>query len=223
MAQTKNQSIAVLCDFDGTITHCEVMDRIYQNFASGDCDELAKLWMRGEISTPQEIQGCFATIHATRKEMEAALDTIPFDTGFPALLDYCRRQGYPLVIVSDGLQWYIEYILNLHGISVLTIYANQIEFKPSGFEISFPWYNPETPKRGASKPMIIRRYQNSGSRVVFIGDGLSDVEAVQIADKVYAKGRLLEYCRQNQLPVTGFTDMTDLLVNWQSDDNFGII
>jgi 2-hydroxy-3-keto-5-methylthiopentenyl-1-phosphate phosphatase len=222
MAQTKNHSIAVLCDFDGTITHFEVMDKIYQEFASGDCDELAKLWRRGEISTPQEIQGCWATIHATRQEIEAALDTIPFDTGFPAVLDYCRRQGYPLAILSDGLQWYIEYILNRHSITGLTVYANQIEFKPSGFELSFPWYNLETPRRGVSKPMIIQRYQNSGSRVVFIGDGLSDVEAVQIADKVYAKGRLLDYCYQNNLPVTGFADMTDLLTKWQSDADFGI-
>ncbi len=223
MAQTKNQSIAVLCDFDGTITYCEVMDVIYQNFASGNCDELAKLWMRGEISTPQEIQGCWATIHAARQEIEAVLDTIPFDMGFAALSNYCRHQGYPLAIVSDGLQWYIEYILKRQGISGLTIYANQIEFKPSGFEISFPWYNPETPRRGVSKPMIIQRYQKSGSRVVFIGDGLSDVEAVSIADKVYAKSRLLEYCRQNNLPVTGFIDMTDLLMKWQSHPGFGLI
>ncbi len=219
MAQTKKQPTTVLCDFDGTITHCEVIGEIYNKFASGNCEHLVNLWVRGEISTPEEIQGCFATIHATRQEMEAELNTIPVDAGFPALLDYCRNQGYQFAILSDGLQWYIEYILSKHGISGLTIYANQIEFKPSGFEISFPWYNPETPKRGASKPMIIQRYQNSGARVIFIGDGLSDREAVQVADSVYAKGRLLEYCRQNEFPVTGFTDLAELLKLWQSNNN----
>lgn len=215
MAQGKNKPITVLCDFDGTITFCEVIGEIYSKFASGNCDQLVKLWMRGKISTPEEIQGCFATIHASRQELEAQLDTIGIDASFPAFLNFCQNQGYQFAILSDGLQWYIEYVLNKHGISGLNIYANQIKFTASGFEISFPWYDPEMPKRGTSKPSIIKRYQNSGVFVVFIGDGLSDLEAVQFADRVYAKGRLLEHCRQNELPVTGFSDFADLLMKWE--------
>jgi len=182
MAQGNNQPITVLCDFDGTITFCEVIGVIYNKFASGNCDQLVKLWMRGEISTPEEIQGCFATIHANRQEMEAELNAIGIDGNFPAFLDFCHSQGYQFAILSDGLQWYIEYILNKHGISGLTIYANQIEFSSLGFKISFPWYDAAMPKRGTSKPTIIKHYQDSGGRVVFIGDGLSDLEAVQYDD-----------------------------------------
>lgn len=218
MSSTKKQPVAVLCDFDGTITHCEVIGEIYKKFASGDCDQLVKLWTRGEISTPEEIQGCFATIHATRQEMEAELLTLPIDQGFTKLLDYCRHQGYQLAILSDGLQWYIEFILNHHGISGLTIYANQIIFNDNGFEISFPWYDPKTPKRGTSKPMIIKHYHSLGCQVVFIGDGLSDLEAVQVANKIYAKGRLLEMCNNNNLPATGFSNLIDLVNLMQSNE-----
>lgn len=221
MAQSKNQPITVLCDFDGTITFCEVIGEIYKKFASGNCDQLVKLWTRGEISTPEEIQGCFATIHASRQELEAELEAISIDASFPAFLGFCRAQGYQFAILSDGLQWYIEYVLYKHGISGLTIYANQIQFTSTGFEISFPWYDPATPKRGASKPSIIKRYQNLGAHVIFIGDGLSDLEAAQFANHVYAKGRLLEYCRRNELPATGFTNFAELLTKWQSDIPLG--
>ena len=216
MAQNNTQFEAVLCDFDGTITSCEVIGKIYKKFACGNCEQLVKMWIQGEISTPEEIQGCFATIHATQQEMESELCSISIDANFPAFLDFCRKQNYPFAILSDGLQWYIDFILNLHGISGVTVYANQIHFKPTGFEFSFPWYDPNTPKRGTSKPLIIERYQNMGYQVTFIGDGLSDVEAVHFADKVYAKGKLLEICRSQNLPVIGFSDFADLLNIWQS-------
>jgi 2-hydroxy-3-keto-5-methylthiopentenyl-1-phosphate phosphatase len=50
--------------------------------------------------------------------------------------------------------------------------------------------------------------------VVFIGDGLSDLEAVHVADQVYARDELLEYCREEGIPATGFTDMEDLIQKW---------
>lgn len=215
MPQLKNRSITVLCDFDGTITFCEVIGVIYEKFASGNWEQLVNMWMRGEISTPEEIQGCFATITATQRQLEAELDKIDIDESFVPFLNFCRAQGYQFAILSDGLQWYIEYIFNKHDISGLTIYANQIKFNPQGFEFSFPWYDPSTPKRGTSKPALIKRYQNTGSYVIFIGDGFSDLEAVQYADCVYAKGRLLAHCLQNEIPVIGFNDFSDLLMKWQ--------
>ena len=175
MSAAPASSVAVLCDFDGTITTGEVLDILYRQFAGADCRELVQLWLRGEISTPQEVQGCFATMTATRSEMEVALNIVQVDPAFRAFVDFCRGRHYRFAVLSDGLQWYIQYILGRHGISALTIYANQIEFLPDGIRISFPWYSPETPLRGTSKPAIIRRYQKEGSQVVFIGEGPSDV------------------------------------------------
>ena len=43
--------------------------------------------------------------------------------------------------------------------------------------------------------------------MVFIGDGLSDLEAVHVADQVYARDELLEYCQEKDIPAIGFTSM----------------
>ena len=215
MTLVQGQPVAVLCDFDGTATPGEVIGLIYSRFASGNCDQFVQQWLRGEISTPDELRGCFASIHATREEIEAEIASTPLDPGFPTLVELCRQQGYLFAILSDGLHWYIDYILGQYGLSNLTVYANEITFQPEGYALTFPWYSSDTPRRGTSKPMIIRRYQALGYKVVFIGDGLSDVEAVKVADIVYARADLLEYCQNNGIPGIGFSDLSDLLKRWK--------
>jgi 2,3-diketo-5-methylthio-1-phosphopentane phosphatase len=206
--------LAVLCDFDGTVVPCDTIEQIYRAFAGPPCHELNQRWMRGEIGTREELQGCFATISASRAQMEALLDIIPVDPAFPRFVRLCRRQGYAFAILSDGLSWIIRYILGRVGLDGLCIYANQIEFRPDGFRLRFPWYDQEAPMRGVSKPTIVRRYQAQGHRVVFIGDGLTDLEAAGVADVMFARDRLLQHCRERGIPAIAFSDFSDLLGKW---------
>ena len=212
---TRAQNLAVLCDFDGTITPIDVLDILYNTFAGPECQELVKKWFQGEISTPAEMQGCFASIRASRAELERALDRVHLDSAFPDFVSFCREREYAFAVLSDGLRWYIGYILQRHGISDLPIYANEIEFTPQGMLIRSPWYRSNTPLRGTSKPAIVQKYQAEGYTVIFIGDGPSDVEAVEVADIVFAKGRLVEYCRTKGVPFTAFNDFSDLIQHWQ--------
>ena len=122
-----------------------------------------------------------------------------------------RRQGHAFALVSEGLTWIINHILGRHGIHDVTTYANQIHFEPEGFRLSFPWHDARYPKRGVPKPIVVRRYQRQGWRVAYIGDGLSDLEVVGVADVVYARDRLLDYSRQHGMEVVGFADLSELL------------
>lgn len=207
--------IAVLTDFDGTITIGGVLDLIYTKFAQPSCWELVERWIRGEITTPQEIQGCFSSMRATREEMESVLDTVQIDPSFPDFIQFCQGQGYTVAILSDGLRWYINYVLNRYEIEGLQIYANEITFLPDGYQITTPWYHPMTPRRGVSKPNIIQKYKSEGYQVIFVGDGLSDIEAVSVADRIYARDELLDYCKQQDIPATSFSDMRDLITKWE--------
>jgi len=208
-------NLAVLCDFDGTISQSDVLGVLYDEFAGPECQELVKKWFQGEISTPAEMQGCFASMCATKAELESALDPVQLDPTFPDFVGFCRERGFALAVLSDGLYWYISYILQRYGISDLKIYANEIEFTPQGMLIRSPWYRPTTPLRGTSKPAIVQQYQSEGYSVVFIGDGPSDVEAVEVADIVFAKSRLVEYCQAKGVPFTPFNNFSDLMQHWQ--------
>ena len=91
--------------------------------------------------------------------------------------------GIELAVVSDGLDWAIETVLESHGIHGLPVYANHVVFEGAEFHCEFPWYDPLTPLVGVCKPLIVRRYRQDGGRVIYIGDGRSDREAVAEAGR----------------------------------------
>ncbi len=210
------RKLAVLCDFDGTITPGDTLSILYNRFAGPDCLVLEKRWAQGEISTPAELQGCFASMRATRAELEGALDPVHIDPCFPDFFRFCQGQGYAFAVLSDGLHWYIDYILQRNGLANVTVFANEVEFAPEGMRIHSPWYHPGTPLRGTSKPAIVQKYQAEGHAVAFIGDGPTDIEAVEVADFVFAKGRLEKYCQAKGVPFKAFNNFSDVIQYWQS-------
>jgi len=158
----------------------------------------------------EEIEKIFSTVEASRQGMEAFLRTVNIDPGFKPLLGYCREKNYPFAIVSDGLRWYIDYVLNTHGIERTNVYAGDIFFEEEGFRFEYPWFDPAFPLRSTAKPVIVKEYQRRGHRVIFVGDGLSDVEAAEIADVVYAKDVLLEISRERGIEAREFEDLFDV-------------
>ncbi|MFX0145906.1 MAG: HAD-IB family phosphatase [Candidatus Hodarchaeota archaeon] len=216
--QKLNRSIdprkVVLCDFDGTLTNFVIIDHLYETFA--ECGlEYAKRWERGEISTMEEMESTFATVTASREEMERELLKVDLVPGVSEFISMCQERGYSFAVVSDGLHWYIDYILRQHGITDLQILASHIHFEPGGFSFSYPWYDPQIPLRATSKPTIIRQHQERGAKVAFIGDGVSDFEVIGVADLIYARRKLAAYCRSRGVPAIEFTDFFDLLAKWQ--------
>ncbi len=211
----QDRAVAVLCDFDGTVTQIDVTNALYLKFGDEVCKAAMNRWLRGEITTPQELRTCFPRMHARKEEMEAFLDTVPLDPGFERLVWFCRERGYRFAVLSDGLRWYIERILRRYGFDGLTVYANEIDFQEDGVRLSFPYHDPALPKRGTAKPNIVRRYQREGMGVAFIGDGLSDVEVAGVADVLYAKGRFLEHCREHEIPAIPFSELREVVENWR--------
>jgi len=205
----------VLCDFDGTATLIDVTDTLYLKFGDEVCKANMERWARGEITTPEELQICFSRMYPRKEEMEGFLDGVPLDPGFETLVSFCRRQGYEFAVLSDGLHWYIDRILERHGFEDIKVYANEITFQDDGVEFSFPWRDPDTPMRGTSKPSIVREYQQEGFAVVFIGDGLSDAEVAGVADLLYATDRFLEICREEGVPAIPFSELGEVVDKWQ--------
>jgi 2,3-diketo-5-methylthio-1-phosphopentane phosphatase len=188
-----------------------VLNSLYEKFAAPSYRETLERWNRGEISTMEEIETVFVTVSASRAEMESFLNTFELDLGFPNLLIYCQEAGIKFVIVSDGLRWYIDYIMRHHGIQEVAVFACEIHFERGGYRFSYPWFDPSTPMRSVSKSTIVRDYQSKGYKVVFVGDGVSDFEAAQVADIVYARDVLLDYTKENGIQAREFLYMGDII------------
>jgi len=206
--------IAILCDFDGTITNIQTLGYIFRKFAACGMDNVHRYY-RGEIDMREEIRATFETIGASKEEMEVALRNVEIEAGFLKFLDYIKDENYDFAIVSDGLDWYIDYILNQYGIQYLTIFANEISFEPQGFHIGFPWFNEETPRRGVCKSMIARAYSDHFDKVVFIGDGSSDIHIIHEVDVVFARGWLVGYCLGKNINHIEFKNWEELINKWR--------
>jgi 2,3-diketo-5-methylthio-1-phosphopentane phosphatase len=203
----------VLCDFDGTVCETEVLGFIFREFAACGMEQVDR-YQRGEIDMVEEIIETFKTISATREEMEEKLNSRKIDEGFLRFMELCEEKGHNLAIVSDGLEWYIEYILRRHGIKGLPLYANKVFFTEEGKRLEFPWFHEEAPRRGVCKSRIVRFYKEQYQKVVYIGDGPSDINAVREADVVFARGWLAEYCRENGVRAQEFDSWNELLDSW---------
>ena len=212
-----SQKYVVLCDFDGTISDQDSLNPIYRQYATCGT-KFAEQWERGEVGTREEMIETFQCIHASRAQMENALDEINLDAGLMDLLAFCNRERLPFVILSDGLEWYIRYLLGKAGVEDVPVYANQIRFlSDGGFAFEFPWFSPENPRRGLHKPAIVKKYQSEGYRTIFIGNGGSDEDAVWKADAVFAKEPLYSYCVIHGIQAKHFESMTELADCWKKN------
>ncbi len=201
--------VTVLCDFDGTISPADLADFIFARFAA--CGLFySNQWAKGLIDTREEILRSFATISAGPEEIAAALAQVDVDPTFQELVDFARQTGFKLAIVSDGLDWAIDVVLKAHGIQGLPIYSNHVTFEGGRIGCEFPWYDSSTPLSGICKPLIIRRYRQGGGRLVYIGDGRSDREAVQEVDLVFAKDALAQFCHEQGIAALGFSNFREI-------------
>lgn len=199
----------VLSDFDGTIGD-DLTTIIYKKFASVGM-RYADLWSQGLLTTPEEITMTFKTINASPDQLEQTISQANIDPDFPEFVHLCRERDFEVAIASDGIERFIRILLAQLGLNDIDVYANQIHYGEKGYEFSFPWYDESCPHSGVCKPLIIKKYQNEGKRVIYIGDGKSDREAIHEADLIYAKDHLLEYCNKENVPAIGYQNFKNLV------------
>ncbi|MBF0502121.1 MAG: MtnX-like HAD-IB family phosphatase [Candidatus Riflebacteria bacterium] len=205
--------LVIISDFDGTIAECDTTDLLLSRFASPSWHEIEHRWEVGEIGSAECMRQQIALIMATEDDLKKTLDTVRLDAGFADFAEICRQSDIPLMIVSDGLDASIKYLLEKNHLSNLPITANRLICNENS---SFRLETPHEIKNcrvlaGVCKCNVIRNFikTHDRTRVIFIGDGRSDFCAAGIADMVLAKASLLEYCRKNSIPHLPINDFVD--------------
>lgn len=196
-------------DFDGTITKKDVCEAMVERFAADGWQEINLLWETRKISTEECANRTFQLFQAGLEDLDTLLDTIAIDEHFKAFVDYCRSKNYPLYILSDGYDYIIEYILKKHNLDI-EYFANRLIYN-DGFTISCPLHNPGCGICGTCKSNLMTKLNPENRQAVYIGDGTSDLCPASAADMVFAKGRLLEYCRSKGIHAHPFDNFGDIL------------
>ena len=217
---------AVLCDFDGT-TACENVAQLLLTHFSDDGTRLQlQERSRQETITFREYQEqAFA---ATRASREAMSSLVRFKATlrpyFKELWQYCLAMDIPLAIVTIGLDFYVDALMNKEGLNGVPTYAVKTSFTPQGviLEYSHPWDGSGAATRevchqwGNCKCSVLGQYRSKGYSIIYVGDGRSDFCPASMADQIFARGPLAQMCREHELPYTEFQDFQVVIQSLQS-------
>ena len=115
-----------------------------------------------------------------------------------------------MAVVSNGLDFYIRELLGHNGFGQIEIVAARTVFTPNGIDARY--YGPDDKELLTEfKASHTRKYLEQGYRVIYAGNGPSDIPASLLAEHAFATESLLEYHRRENLPHTPFTDLNDIV------------
>ncbi len=199
----------VQCDFDGTVTEEDISFFLLDAFAQGDWRRLLREYKEHEISVGEFNTKAFAMVKADKPTLLGALKgEVKVRAGFHELVNYCLKKGFRLVIVSNGLDFYIKAVLKELGLENIEVHAAQASFHPEGMEVQYVGPDGKRLEDGF-KEAYIETFLKLGYRVIYIGNGDSDVAPAKYAHYVFATGELLAYCRENNLKYKPFETFID--------------
>lgn len=211
-------NIQVFCDFDGTITKLDTLNKFLHLYADKKWLDIEEEWEQGKIGSRECISEQMKLFsNMTQKKIENFLSEIKIDESFIEFLEIVKKHNIDFYIVSDGFDYFIKRILQKNGIDDVNIFANKLTFNEGKFYTEFPYSNSECSiSAGVCKCNIVKKYRNVTKSLIYIGDGLSDFCVSEKADFLFAKERLLEYCKKSKNTdkfrnLIGFSDFSDII------------
>ena len=201
----------VQCDFDGTVTEEDTSFFLLDAFAQGDWRRLLREYKEHKISVGEFNTKAFAMVKADKPMLlEALKGKVKVRAGFKELVNYCKRRGFRLVIVSNGLDFYIEATLKDLSLENIEVHAAKASFHPEGMEVQYLGPDGKRLEDGV-KEAYTKSFLSLGYRVIYVGNGDSDFAPAKYANHVFATGELLAYCRENNLNYKPFENFIDVV------------
>jgi 2-hydroxy-3-keto-5-methylthiopentenyl-1-phosphate phosphatase len=206
----------IQCDFDGTITEEDVSFALLDTFAQGDWREWFQHYRQNRISVGEFNTRAFAMVKASKKELlEVVWSKTRVRAGLHELVDYCRSRGFRFVIVSNGLDFYIKAILEDANLGDIEVYAARTRFYRRGLKVQY--IGPDgIPLMSDFKEAYAKLFLKQGHRLVYVGNGPSDVAPALHAHRVFARDGMLDSCREMNLECTPFNDLNDIVRGLES-------
>ena len=205
--------LAVLTDFDGTITRTDVAEAILEEFAPRTWWEIEELHRSRTIGTRESLARQFALVHVKQTDMLRFVDAhVEMDESFPEFAAFCDRRGIQLEIVSEGLDFYVRYLMQKWGLRI-PVRTNHAVFEEGRVRIEYPWADATCTLCGTCKLLRLFELRIQGHPIAYVGDGHSDLCPAIEADVVFAKAELAQLCDQEGIAYTPFERFADVQRN----------
>ena len=203
-------ALSISVDFDETAATANVARLLLDRFTNAKVRQVETAHRQGGTTFRAYQELAFNAVDATIPEMAGFVNKhASLRPGFRELADACDVHGHDLKVVSAGLDFYIQALLDtnhLGHIPVVGVAVHEQDAPDEPFRYDYPRSRADCdPAWGVCKCAALDDAQAAGMQTVFVGDGpRGDACAAARADYVFARGRLLRYCRRNRIPVTPF-------------------
>jgi 2-hydroxy-3-keto-5-methylthiopentenyl-1-phosphate phosphatase len=205
--------LAVLSDFDGTVTLNDTFENVAEKFAQGDWRAVDDQYVKGEITLEECLRRQGAMVRASQSQILEELDQVTkFRPGFDNLIDYCETNCYPLVLVSAGLDFVIRhFLMRQNWRDKVELFAAAASCTPTG--IKFDFLKPKDNRSINLKDDMVRFYKTKADAVAYIGDGRWDLHALRNADLRFAirNSKLAQLCKEQEIQTTIVADFTEVV------------
>jgi 2-hydroxy-3-keto-5-methylthiopentenyl-1-phosphate phosphatase len=211
---TGGKPFTIVFDFDGTITEEDIFDGLFARYADPECWETHRAYHDREISLKEAYLGMAAHFRGSQEDIYCFLrEEARLRDGFRELHERLTADGARSMIVSNGFDIYLEYLVRLWnlGFSEEDIICHHAEIRGDKFIPIFREHEKLCHDNCLiGKAEIIRELQQKGAFVAFAGNGYSDTPAAHVADLVFGRQRLEEYCREEEIPFVPFSTFTEV-------------
>jgi 2-hydroxy-3-keto-5-methylthiopentenyl-1-phosphate phosphatase len=205
--------LKIFCDFDGTITGRDAWIEMGEYFIK-DKEKWKNVINRFEnleIGAREcFLEECLLVEDFNIPKFNEIIDNISLDNKFKQFVDFCNENRFPLTIISEGMDYYIERILAKHNLD-LPFFSNKFVLSAGNkVGLEFPYSDSECKKCGCCKRNLLLNMTGDDEISVLIGDGFSDACVSNYADIVFAKKSLASYCWKNNITYFEYNDFGDI-------------
>ena len=207
-----NDRLAILVDFDDTAAQQNVAETLLKAFGGSNWKGYREDFRNGSMNLRHYQEKAFNEIDATIEEMGEAICGLAWmRPGFVDFNSYCKANGIRMSFVTNGLRFYVDALVHKAGLKNIPAYAVNVDGKPGDFQYSYPYATMDCWEWGNCKCKVLEEHRENASKIVFVGDGRSDLCVSQHSDFVFARSTLLEHCKNLNLAHQEFGDFYDVL------------
>lgn len=199
--------LSVFCDFDGTISRSDIGKHLMTRIPTPGWEVLDAQYDAGEIGSRACVDGQWELMARDEALVRAVAAEVELDPTFEPLVAALWAAGAEVAIVSDGFGFYVQEYADRLGVDC---YTNAVDWER--WELLHPFEDRccACSSCGTCKQAPIKDARRRGRVTVMIGDGTSDRKAALLADIVFAKNALAEWCDHAAVPYTSFDRLADV-------------
>ncbi|HEY3294732.1 MAG TPA: MtnX-like HAD-IB family phosphatase [bacterium] len=202
---------SICCDFDGTISIPDACDFLLQRYAPPEWKELDDAVWSGRLTEREAFPRQIGLLNVTWEDACAAMDKgVIIRDGFAEFIAFCRRNNLPFMILSGGLRPLIETLLARAGVPDVPVISHTAQIDGRRWKAVL-WDG----KRHAEhcshcKCSYVLAERAAGKKLVYIGDGYTDLCPAQHADILFATGNLARECLKSGRPFIPYETFYDI-------------